>query len=336
MINVIPINLKEMKKYIIVTGANGYLGKYVILEAIRQGYSVIGFKFNHIRSVLVDNVNVNYVHCDITRNILSQPGVEEAIAGKTVIGIVNAAALLGSSNINDNRRVNAHGVERVIELASVIGVKKIVQISSVVVLKKIKGPYGITKLEGQNILTSSGMDYTVFIPALILGPESLGINRILKNVFRFPFFVPLIGDGHETQHPIFVKDFASAIVKSLEDSKASFKVYEIAGDQVISFKNLIRTILKIRQKKKVFITVPVFIATWLGKFFQATQKVPVFTAEHVKGILQDSKLHTSVLHNDLQFKPTSMENALRFTLKEIGDNWQYYLSHQPERTIKPE
>ena len=325
-----------MNKYLIITGANGYLGKYVILEAIRQGYHVIGFKYNHIRSVIIDHPDVEYIHCDISKPILVQPGIKEIIENKNIVGIVNAAALLGSSNIDDNRKVNATGVLHVLKFAETTRIKKIIQISSVVVLKKIKGPYGITKLEGQEILTSSTHDFTVFIPALILGPESLGINRILKNVYRFPFVVPLIGSGIETQHPVYVKDFARAIVISVESNNTSRKIYEIAGDQVISFKDIIRTILSIRHHKKVFFPIPVFIAIWLGKLFQATQKVPVFTAEHVKGILQNSKLDTKMLETDISFKPTPLHEALKFTLDRIGDNWSYYLSSHSEKTIIPD
>ncbi len=322
-----------MNKYLIVTGANGYLGKYVILESVRQGYHVIGFKYNHIRSVIVKHPNVEYVHCDITQEILSHPDINEITQDKHIVGVVNAAALLGSSNIDDNRKVNALGVKHIMAFAEALGIKRIIQISSVVVLKKIKGPYGITKLEGQDILTASKLDYAVFIPALILGPESLGINRILKNVYRFPLVVPLIGSGKETQHPIFVKDFARAIVSAVESKNASRKIYEIAGDQVISFRDLIRMILKIRSNKKFFVPIPVFVAMWLGKLFQATQKVPVFTAEHVKGILQNSKLNTKMLEEDLAFKPTPLPEALKFTLDEVGSNWSYYLSPQPEKTI---
>ncbi|PLX00546.1 MAG: hypothetical protein C0594_15615, partial [Marinilabiliales bacterium] len=176
-------------------------------------------------------------------------------------------------------------------------------------------------------------NYTTFIPAMILGPESLGINRVLKNVFRFPMLIPLIGSGKQTQHPIYVKDFAHYIVKSVENENTTKKTYQIASESVIPFKELIKLILKIRNKKKMFVPVPVFIAKLLGKFFQAVQKVPVFTAEHVKGVLQDSKLDTSMLKQDLDFKPTPLEIALTETLKEIGTSWSEYLVSREEITI---
>ncbi|MEA3444410.1 MAG: NAD-dependent epimerase/dehydratase family protein, partial [Bacteroidota bacterium] len=315
-------------------GANGYLGKYVIAEAIQQGYKIIGFKFNHIRSTIIDHPDIQYINCDISKPISKQSGIKEIISNRNIAGIINTAALLGSSDYNKNYEVNGLGVKNIMDFAKEINVSKIVQISSVVVLKSIKGPYGVTKLKGQEFLINSDFDYTVFIPALILGPESLGINRILKNVFRFPFFVPLIGTGIQTQHPVYIKDFAKYIVKSVGNQASKQKVYEIAGDTVISFKNLIKLILKIKKKTKIFIPVPVFIASTLGKIFQTTQKVPVFTAEHVKGVLQDSKLNTTMLIKDMDYKPTPLEIAMAETLEKINHNWDKYLDIHEEKVIQ--
>jgi len=235
-----------MKKYLIITGANGYLGKYVVKEALLQNYHIIAFKYDHYRSTIIDHPNVEYIHCDIAESIIDQEGINEIIEGKNIVGIINTAALLGSSNYDDNYKVNAKGVENLIAFATKIDVIRIVQISSVVILKSIKGPYGVTKLKGQEFLINSDRDYTVFIPAMILGPESLGINRILSNVFRLPLFVPIIGSGKQTQHPVFVKDFAKYIVKSVESENSKNKVYQIAGDTVISFKRFIKLILVVK------------------------------------------------------------------------------------------
>jgi nucleoside-diphosphate-sugar epimerase len=199
------------------------------------------------------------------------------------------------------------------------------------VIKEFKGPYGETKLIGQQMVEASAMDYTIFIPAMILGPEGLGINRILKNVFRFPFFVPIIGSGKQTQHPIFVKDFARYIVESLYHAASFRKTYQIAGDQVISFRDFIRLILKVRKSQRIFIPVPAWFARMLGRMFQKIQKVPLFTAEHVKGILQDSNLDTRLIKADLGFKPTPLEEALGHCLDIIGNNWDFYLQPREEK-----
>jgi NADH dehydrogenase len=315
---------------IIVTGANGYLGSYVCRELLSRGIAVIALKYDHYASVILDHPLIRYVRCDITREIA--PQIAPETQGLQLSAIINTAALLGSSDYDRNYAVNARGVENLVRYARESGISRFIQISSVVVIKEFKGPYGETKLIGQEILEKSGLDYTVFIPAMILGPEGLGINRILKNVYRFPVFVPIIGSGRQTQHPIYVKDFARYIVQASSEPVAIGKTYQIAGDRVISFRDFIRLILKIKGDRRIFVPVPAFFARMMGKIFQKIQKVPLFTAEHVKGILQDSNLDTSLIRSDLNFKPTPLEEALRETLSEIGNNWDHYLRPRGEKT----
>ena len=322
-----------MKENIIVTGANGYLGFYVCKELLKQGYHVIALRYDHFASRIIQNENIEYIYCDITKDLINNRELNKVVKEKKIAGILNLAALLGSSDYNKNFEVNARGVQVLMEFAKTIGVKRFIQISSVVVLKKIKGPYGETKLIGQDYLTKSEMDYTVFIPAMIMGPESLGLNRVLKNVFRIPFIVPLIGNGLQTQHPIFVEDFAKYIVKSINETGAFRKTYQIAGDKVIPFKDFISLILKIKNKKKVFIPIPPWFAKMLGMFFSKTQKVPLFTAEHVKGVLQDSNLNTDSIKYDLGFQPTSFNVSMEHCLNVIGNNWNKHLHPQDEKII---
>jgi nucleoside-diphosphate-sugar epimerase len=324
-----------MDKYVILTGANGYLGSYVCAELIRNHYNVIAFKYPHYASRIIRNDLVEYVEVDITQDMTLNVGLMQIIKGKKIEAIINTAALLGSSDYDRNYSVNAGGVENLISFSKALGITRFIQVSSVVILKPVKGPYGETKLIGQDFITASELEYTVFIPAMILGPESLGLNRILKNVFRFPLFVPLIGSGAQTQHPIFVKDFACMIVQSIEAKVAHKKVYQIAGNEVVTFRQFIKLILKLSGSKKVFVPLPILIAKLLGMFFQATQKIPVFTAEHVKGIVQDSNLDTTQIKHDLNFIPTPLEESLKYSLNSIGKNWDYYLNprHETEMDV---
>lgn len=319
---------------ILVTGANGYLGSYVCRELISKGYAVLALKYDHYASVIIEHPLMEYIRCDIREAI--GPQIDSAVNGRKIAAIINTAALLGSSDYDKNLAVNAGGVQNLIGFAKEKGIRRFIQISSVVVIKTFKGPYGETKLIGQQYLEKSGLDYTVFIPAMILGPEGLGINRILKNVFRFPLFVPLIGSGKETQHPIFVKDFARYIVYTIDKEISYGKTYQIAGDQVISFKNLIRMILSLKGKRRIFISFPATFARMLGRFFQKTQKVPLFTAEHVKGVLQDSNLDTTLIKADLGFTPTKLEDAVKYSLDIIGKKWDFYLKPREEKVIGPD
>jgi NADH dehydrogenase len=325
-----------MKKRVIVTGANGYLGLYVCQELIERNYSVIGLKYKHFTSRIIESNDIKYINADISKNLLDNEALSNEIDKAPVLAIVNLAALLGSSDYDENYKVNAQGVKNLLDLAVQKGIGRFIQISSVVVLKKLKGPYGETKLLGQQFVEKSSLDYTVFIPAMIMGPESLGLNRVLKNVFRIPLIVPLIGWGKQTQHPIFVKDFARYIVLSIENKTSHNKTYEIAGDTVIPFRDFILKILKIKNKSKILLPIPVIVAHWLGLIFEKTQKIPLFTSEHVKGVLQSSYLNTEKIKKDLDFIPTPFDQALEFCINKINNNWNYYMRRREEEVILPQ
>ena len=223
---------------------------------------MVGLKYDHYASTIIDHENIQYLTCNITDDIDKQ--ISPDLKDKDISAVINTAALLGSSDYDKNYAVNAEGVAMLTSFCKTAGIKRFIQISSVVVMKKFKGPYGETKLKRQKFLEASGLDYTVFVPAMILGPEGLGVNRILKNVYRLPFFVPLVGYGKQTQHPIIVKDFAKYIVKSLTVVAANSKTYQIAGDEVISFKDFIALMLKTKGTKKMFIPVPPGLVKIMG------------------------------------------------------------------------
>jgi nucleoside-diphosphate-sugar epimerase len=55
-----------MNNYVILTGANGYLGSYIVRELVKQGFGVIACKFPHYASVIIQHELVEYVDVDIT------------------------------------------------------------------------------------------------------------------------------------------------------------------------------------------------------------------------------------------------------------------------------
>jgi hypothetical protein len=62
--------------------------------------------------------------------------------------------------------------------------------------------------------------------------------------------------------------------------------------------------------------------------------VPLFTQEHVKGVLQDSRLDISEVAEDLGYSPSRLNDVLAYCLGEIHDNWSAMLSPRPERILR--
>ena len=322
------------KGVIIVTGANGYVGRYVVAECVKQGYPVVALKYKHPRSTLYDHPSVKYVYCDIVHLNKFEKDIMKAVGRRKVAGVIHLAALLGESQYQKNYAVNSQGTKNVADFCLHNKIKRLVYLSTVCTIKKIKGPYGETKKIGEKFVVDSGLQYSIFIPALILGVQSLGLNRILKNMFRFPLVIPLVGSGKHTQHPIYVKDLAWCLVKSISTKSCFKKVYLIAGDKIVSFRKFVRMILKAKKRSKIFVPVPSFFVKMAGGFFSMVCKRPPFTAEHVKGLMQDSKLDTRPLRKDLGFTATPLGDALAEVLREARNDHEYYLKPRKEKIIR--
>jgi hypothetical protein len=123
-------------------------------------------------------------------------------------------------------------------------------------------------------------------------------------------------------------------VESLSNPAAFRKVYQIAGDTVLPFRELAARILNLGNQKKVFVSIPESVARVLGRIFETCQRVPLFTEEHVKGVLQDSSLDLTEIRRDLAYSPTSFEAALPKCLAAIGSGWSENLRPRPLSRVK--
>ena len=71
--------------------------------------------------------------------------------------------------------------------------------------------------------------------------------------------IPVVGINYKFQ-PILVSDVADAIVKAIETKDNHGKIYEIGGPQVISFGDMVKSIMKTLNKKRFVVDMPMPIA----------------------------------------------------------------------------
>ena len=67
--------------------------------------------------------------------------------------------------------------------------------------------------------------------------------------------IPVVKKSYNFQ-PILVNDVAKAIVKSIEVKKNEGKIYEVGGPKIISFGDMVKSILNTISKKRFVIDMP--------------------------------------------------------------------------------
>ncbi len=230
-----------------VTGATGFLGRYIALALRRRGAHAVGVVRDPARGRELAAQGV-----ELRRADLSNPeALARAFGGCDAV--VSNAALLSLTRFRprDYVETNVRGTANVVESAAAAGVKRLVHVSSVGVYRGRQQPAvdethprypRSTKLRRTNAYPVSkalaeetarelsrrhAIELTTIRPSGIYGAFDRNFMRVFKALVGFPitvypafFRLPLVYAG----------DVAEAIALCLENPIAVGKAYNVAGE----------------------------------------------------------------------------------------------------------
>ena len=238
-----------MKK-VLVTGATGFLGKYVVKELVEHGYQVRAFGRNSKVGRSLENSSVSFFQGDLTK----ADDVLEACKGMDLV--VHAGAL---STVwgpwEDFYQANVLGTKYVLEACRQVGMQRLVYVSSPSIYAAPKDQLAIKESDApeennlNNYIRSKLASEKLFndypdVPSIILRPRGLfgiGDTSILPRVINLSqkLGIPLIGDGRQLMDMTCVENVALAIRLAIEAPEAKGEVYNITNGEPRAFRDLL-------------------------------------------------------------------------------------------------
>lgn len=243
---------------VLITGGTGFIGSRLGLRCIAAGHSV--------RILGQENTPAE----SSNRKILEEKGAQILLASVTqkellsemlqgIDVVYHLAAAQHEVNVPDQmfRDVNVKGTANLLEAGVSAGVKRFVHGSTIGVYgSAMEGSideitpvepdniYGITKLEGENVVLS----FKGKLPVVIIRiPETYGPGdrRLLKlfKVIRKGIFI-MIGNGKNLHHLIYIEDLIDAFFLAAENSDAVGNLYVVAGKEPITTNNMVAVIAR--------------------------------------------------------------------------------------------
>ncbi|WP_298829321.1 complex I NDUFA9 subunit family protein [uncultured Piscinibacter sp.] len=152
--------------------------------------------------------------------------------------VINLVAVLQG----DERRFQQVHVElprRLAQACRAAGVRRLVHVSALGVGASAPSRYLRSKAAGEQALAEASLDLTVLRPSVIFGAHDRLLNLFATLQSVAPF-VPLAGAESRYQ-PVWVDDVATAIVRCLDDASTIGKVYECAGPDVFTLRELVQS-----------------------------------------------------------------------------------------------
>jgi uncharacterized protein YbjT (DUF2867 family) len=187
---------------VLVTGASGFVGSYVVPALVSDGHRVIGLVRNEDGGRLVQSRlasaglgQVEVRHGDVTR----PETLARALDG--VDAVVHLVAIPRDYNGGaDLRLVNTEGTRNVVEAARSAGVRRFVHMGAMGVEDDPRLHYASSKAKAEAIVAESGLDWTILKPSLIFG-ERDGFFNVVAGLVRLAPIVPVPGPGESRFQP---------------------------------------------------------------------------------------------------------------------------------------
>ncbi len=230
-------------KRVLVCGSNGLLGQRLAFALDGEPeYEVL--HTSHQRSFVSEQSLFDYTQLDIS----NRSDVKSLILSYHPDIVLNAAAMTNVDHCERERelawKVNVTGVEHLVEVCRRINAK-LIHVSTDYVFDGKYGNYteddranpinyyGKTKLAGENVIVSSGIEYAILRTILVYG---LGVN--VKNNFAL-WVINNLNEGKQircvedqTSNPTHVHDLAMAMKSMMERDLSG--LFHISGPETIS------------------------------------------------------------------------------------------------------
>jgi NADH dehydrogenase len=189
------------------------------------------------------------------------------------------------------------------------GIRRFLQMSALGVRSGAGTGYQMTKYEAECYVKESGLDWTIFRPSLIFGPNGAFIELLASMIARLPL-VPVVGDGEYKFQPVHVNDVALGFRKALDDRKSFGRIFEFGGPEVMTYNRMLDIIGEMLGKKKVRkVHQPLWLLRPLTRLLEGFRQYPL-TNDQITMLLEGNCTEDRSFFELFDITPTLFKDGL--------------------------
>jgi uncharacterized protein YbjT (DUF2867 family) len=235
---------------ILLTGATGTIGRAVLRRLTDSGSEPVRCLVRDPRRLEGDRVRVQIALGD-----LAVPGsFRNALRG--VDTVVHLGASIRDQSHASLEELNGLATLRLVRAAKRAGTRRFVFFSAMGASPQSPARFMRSKALAEKAVRAADMEVTVFSPSIVYAPGDPWL-RLLERLSLLPA-VPVSGSGRAAYQPVWAEDVADAVVASLGLPGATGpRDFQLAGPQVLSYDEIVRTALGPLGRKRPLVHVPI-------------------------------------------------------------------------------
>ncbi|MBR4897520.1 MAG: NAD(P)-dependent oxidoreductase [Prevotella sp.] len=272
-----------MKAKILITGASGFIGSFIVEEALRRGFDTWAAVRKSSSKAFLQDERINFIEL----NLSSEQQLKEQLKDMQFDYVVHAAGVTKCLHQEDFHRINTEGTKNLVRaiLALQMPIKRFVYISSLSIMGAIREEqpyteilesdtpqpntaYGRSKLEAEQWLdTNSQFPYVILRPTDVYGPRERDYFMMFKSIKQHVDFA--VGYQQQDITFVYVADVVQAVFLAMEKGRTGRRYFLSDGEvyQSSTFSDLIRK--ELGNPWWIRITAPLWVlrlVSWCGEY----------------------------------------------------------------------
>ena len=274
-------------KNCLIFGGSGQIGTHLIRKLTKNNYKVTVVTRNlHQKSYKIKTqANAGYIDI-VEANIFDEKIIRNLFSNSEIC--INLIGILFEKK-KGNTFKNIHSLFPSIlaKLTKEYNLKQFIHISALGINEAVDSKYAISKLEGENNILKNFPAATILRPSVVYSVDDNFTTNFMTLLSNLPFF-PLYYSGKTKFMPIHCSDLVDIIYHVLSKNISS-NIIECVGPETITFKDILKRLLILIDKKRFLVPFPLSVANLSAKLFELLPK-PLLTQDQLRLLKYDNIL----------------------------------------------
>jgi nucleoside-diphosphate-sugar epimerase len=283
-------------KRILITGANGFLGK-TLLNELKTSHQINCLVRD--RGFTDDKANVLYFQG------YEDNAVEDAVS--TTEAVVHCAAMLHGKK-RAMYAANVLYTKLLLQYAEKYKIKHFIYISTENVEHAYSDNYTATKTMAEKEVKRF-KNHTIFRPTILYGPgDKKYVSRLISLIKKLPV-VPILGKGRNRFQFLYIDDLIQVITATLKRNITG--TYVIAGPESVTYEDFMATVLQELGIKKPIIRIPIFLLKPIAYILDVFLPSPPLTPTQLNTLSEDRDYDIGDAVKLFKYTATPLEAGLK-------------------------
>ncbi|MEX2557398.1 MAG: complex I NDUFA9 subunit family protein [Actinomycetota bacterium] len=281
---------------VLVTGGTGFVGSHLVRRLRDEGFEV--------RVLGRDTDGAPHGVEVLAGSIADPEAVRRAVEG--VDAVVHLVAIIVERGSQTFEAVNHQGTGKLVTAMESAGVRRLVHQSALGAGPDERFPYLRSKWLGEQAVRGSSLEWTILRPSVLFG-EGAGFFRPIVWSLRWAPVYPMPAGGRTRFQPLAIEDLATCVVRSLRGEQVGAAL-DIGGPEVLTFSDIVRTVMKALGKKRRMVSLPVWAARPFA-LVQGMRKEPLVTNQQLDMVVLDNTCAPDSVERAFGFPPVRMADT---------------------------